>query len=104
MSYSTKNAKFITIALISSLQRFIALRAVSLPTIPAFIQTMNVNEQLHFARCKHTVQDPPDTPLLITDFPTIHGRLLANVRAFRSVLPLLFPNGQTGPPSAFQAA
>ena len=44
------------------------------------------------------------SPLLITDFPTIHGRLLANVRAFRSVLPLLFPNGLAGPPSAFQAA
>jgi Guanine nucleotide exchange factor in Golgi transport N-terminal len=88
---STKNAKFFTInphQLPPTLHRL----ARPLPTIPAFIQTNN--ERLHFARCKHTVQDPPDSPLLITDFPTIHGRLLANVRAF--VLCSLFSSPTDG--------
>ena len=40
MSCPTKNAKVITITL-SSLQRLISLRAVSLSAVPAIIQTMN---------------------------------------------------------------
>jgi hypothetical protein len=78
MGCATKNAKVIMIAL-GSLQRLIALRAVSLSAIPAIIQTMNdcmsqgVDIQL---RILQTLLS------LITNFPTIHGRLLANVRAY----------------------
>jgi len=78
MGCATKNVKVITIAL-GSLQRLIALRAVSLSAIPAIIQTMNdcisqgVDIQLKILQTLLS---------LITNFPTIHGRLLANVRAF----------------------
>ncbi len=74
MGCATKNAKVITIAL-GSLQRLIALRAVSLSAIPAIIQTMNdcmsqgVDIQLKILQTLLS---------LITNFPTIHGRLLAN--------------------------
>jgi hypothetical protein len=40
LNCATKNAEVITIAL-DSLQRLIAMRAVSLSAIPAIIQTMN---------------------------------------------------------------
>ena len=40
------------------------------------------NERRHFARCRQTAHDPPYSPLLITDFPAIHSRPLAKVRAF----------------------
>jgi len=107
MGCATKNAKVITIAL-SSLQRLIALRAVSLSAIPAVIQTMNdcmsqgVDIQLKILQTLLS---------LITNFPTIHGRLLANVRAF--VLCSHFSSltnwptairCEIGPPSVFQAA
>ena len=36
----------------------------------------------HFARFRHTAQDTSDSPLLVTNFPTIHGKLLTNVCAF----------------------
>ena len=78
MGCATKNVKVITIAL-GSLQRFIALRAVSLSAIPAIIQTMNdcmsqgVDIQLKILQTLLS---------LITNFPAIHGRLLANVRTF----------------------
>jgi hypothetical protein len=77
MGCATKNAKVISIAL-GSLQRLIALRAVSLSAIPAIIQTMNdcmsqgVDIQLKILQTLLS---------LITNFPTIHGRLLADVRA-----------------------
>jgi hypothetical protein len=107
MGCATKNVKVITIAL-GSLQRLIALRAVSLSAIPAIIQTMNdcmsqgVDIQLKILQTLLS---------LITNFPTIHGRLLADVRAF--VLCPLFssltdePTGircEIGPPSVFQVA
>ena len=106
MGCATKNAKVITIAL-GSLQRLIALRAVSLATIPTIIQTMNdcmsqgVDIQLKILQTLLS---------LITNFPAIHGRLLANVRAF--VLRSLFSSltdlpadirCEIGPPSLFQA-
>jgi hypothetical protein len=78
MGCATKNVKVITISL-GSLQRLIALRAVSLSAIPAIIQTMNdcisqgVDIQLKILQTLLS---------LITNFPTIHGRLLADVRAF----------------------
>ncbi|KAH9955055.1 hypothetical protein BC827DRAFT_1262095 [Russula dissimulans] len=56
MGCTTKNAKVITIAL-GALQRLITPRAVSLSTIPTILQTLLS---------------------LITNFPAIHGRLLAN--------------------------
>ncbi|KAF8501757.1 hypothetical protein F5888DRAFT_1267315 [Russula emetica] len=108
MGCATKNAKVVTIAL-GSLQRLIALaalRTISLSAIPAIIQTMNdcmsqgVDIQLKI---------PQTLLFLITNFLTIHGRLLANVRAF--VLCSLFssltegPAGiccEIGPPSVFQ--
>jgi hypothetical protein len=105
MGCATKNAKVITISL-GSLQRLIALRAVSLSTIPAIIQTMNdcmsqgVDIQLKILQTLLS---------LITNFPTIHGRLLANVRAF--VMYSLFPSltdlptaipCEIGPPPVFQ--
>jgi hypothetical protein len=42
---------------------------------------------------------------LVTNLPTIHSRLLANVRAFAlcSLFASLTDHGWTGPPSAFQA-
>jgi Dimerisation and cyclophilin-binding domain of Mon2 len=76
MGCATKNVKVITIAL-GSLQRLIALRAVSLSAIPAIIQTMNdcmsqgVDIQLKILQTLLS---------LITNFPTIHGGLLADVR------------------------
>ena len=78
-------AKVINIAL-DFLQRLIALRAVSLSTTPAIIQTINncmsqgIDVQLKIL----------DTPLPHHQLPTIHGRLLSNVMCFRSVLSLLF--------------
>ncbi|KAI0300723.1 hypothetical protein B0F90DRAFT_1722805 [Multifurca ochricompacta] len=74
MGCATKNAKVITIAL-GSLQRLITLRAVSLSAIPTIIQTMNdcmsqgVDIQLKILQTLLS---------LITNFPAIHGRLLAN--------------------------
>ena len=76
MGCATKNAKVITIAL-GSLQRLISLRAVSLSAVPAIIQTMNdcmsqgVDIQLKILQTLLS---------LITNFPAVHGRLLANVR------------------------
>jgi hypothetical protein len=107
MGCATKNVKVITIAL-GSLQRLIALRAVSLSAIPAIIQTMNdcisqgVDIQLKILQTLLS---------LITNFPAIHGRLLANVRAFvlcslSSSLTdgLIGIHCEIGPPSVFQAA
>jgi hypothetical protein len=75
MGCAVKNAKVIAIAL-SSLKRLIALRAVTLSqaAIPAITQT---NEQLHVARSRHTVQEPPDYPLPHHqwNFPTVRGKL-----------------------------
>jgi hypothetical protein len=63
----------ITIAL-SSLQRLIASRRLPLCD-PGHHPNKN-NERRHFARCRRTAQDTPDSLLsLITDFPTIHGKL-----------------------------
>ena len=108
MGCAMKNAKVITIAL-GSLQRLIALRAVSLSAIPAIIRTMNdcmsqgVDIQLKILQTLLS---------LITNFPAIHGRLLANVRAFVLCLCFIFsslmdgPTGiccEIGPPSVFQA-
>ncbi|KAI0260889.1 hypothetical protein BGY98DRAFT_1116908, partial [Russula aff. rugulosa BPL654] len=68
-----ENAKVISIAL-SSIQRLIALCAVSLSAIPAIIQTINdhmsqgVDIQLKILQILS----------LITNSATIHGRLLAN--------------------------
>ena len=76
MGCATKNAKVITIAL-GSLQRLISLRTVSLSAVPATIQTMNdcmsqgVDIQLKILQTLLS---------LITNFPAVHGRLLANVR------------------------
>jgi len=76
MGCATKNTKVITIAL-GSLQRLISLRAVSLSAVPAIIQTMNdcisqgVDIQLKILQTLLS---------LITNFPAVHGRLLANVR------------------------
>ncbi len=75
MGCATKNAKVITIAL-GSLQRLIALRAISLSALPAVIQTINdcmaqgVDIQLKILQTLLS---------LITNFPAIHGRLLADV-------------------------
>jgi hypothetical protein len=80
----TKNARIVVIAL-GSLQRLIALRAVSLSAILATIQTMNdcmsqgVDIQLRFS-------SPPSPP-----FTT---KLLASVRAF--VLSSSLTDGLTG--------
>jgi hypothetical protein len=71
MGCATKNAKVITIAL-SSLQRLIALHAVSLSAIPAVIQTMNdymsqgVDIQIQLKILQTLLS-------LVTNFPTIHG-------------------------------
>jgi len=81
-----KNAKVIAITL-GSLPRLISLRAVSLSAIPAIIQTMNdcmsqgVDIQLKILQTLLT---------LITNFPTIHSRLLADVRVF-VLCPLFSP-------------
>jgi len=89
MGCATKNAKVITIAL-GSLQRLISLRAVSLSAVPATIQTMNdcmsqgVDIQLKILQTLLS---------LITNFPAVHGRLLANVRtpvSFSCCAPLLY--------------
>ncbi|KAI0262386.1 hypothetical protein BGY98DRAFT_1104163 [Russula aff. rugulosa BPL654] len=75
MSGATINAKVVAIAL-GSLQRLIALRAVSLSAIPAIIQTMNdcmsqsVDIQLKILQ------------ILLSPITTIHDKLLASVRAF----------------------
>ncbi|KAI9435094.1 hypothetical protein H4582DRAFT_1817945 [Lactarius indigo] len=74
MGCATKNAKVITIAL-GSLQRLIALRAISLSSLPAVIQTISdcmtqgVDIQLKILQTLLS---------LITNFPAIHGRLLAD--------------------------
>ncbi|KAH9169937.1 hypothetical protein EDB89DRAFT_1853941 [Lactarius sanguifluus] len=74
MGCATKNAKVITISL-GSLQRLIALRAISLSSLPAVIQTINdcmtqgVDIQLKILQTLLS---------LITNFPAIHGRLLAD--------------------------
>jgi len=107
MGCATKNVKVITIAL-GSLQRLIALRAVSLSAIPNIIQTMNdcisqgVDIQLKILQTLLS---------LITNFPTIHGRLLANVRAFvlwsifsSSMDGLMGTRCEIGSSSVFQAA
>ena len=80
MGCVTTNAKVITVVrLLSSLQRFIALRDVSLSVIPAIIRSMNdcisqgVDIQLKIVQILLS---------LVTNFTTIRGRLLANVRAF----------------------
>ena len=79
MGCAPKNARVITIAL-CFLHHLIALRTVSLSAIPAIIQTMNdglsqgVDIQLKILQTLITAA--------ITNFPTIHGRQLANVRAF----------------------
>jgi hypothetical protein len=91
MGCATKNAKVITIAL-GSLQRLIAMRAVSLSAIPTIIQTMNdcisqgVDIQLKILQTLLS---------LITNFPTIHDRLLADVRAFVLCSLIYFLNGWT---------
>ena len=75
MGCSTKNAKVIAIAL-GSLQRLITLRAISFSALPAVIQTINdcmtqgVDIQLKILQTLLS---------LITNFPAIHGRLLADV-------------------------
>ena len=75
MGCATKNAKVIAIAL-GSLQRLITLRAISFSALPAVIQTINdcmtqgVDIQLK------TLQTLLS---LITNFPAIHERLLADV-------------------------
>jgi hypothetical protein len=75
MGCATKNAKVITISL-GSLQRLITLRAISLSALPAVIQTMNdcmaqgVDIQLKILQTLLS---------LITNFPAINGRPLANV-------------------------
>ena len=75
MGCATKNAKVIAIAL-GSLQRLITLRAISLSALPAVIQTINdcmtqgVDIQLKILQTLLS---------LITNFPAIHGRLLADV-------------------------
>ncbi|KAH9049815.1 hypothetical protein EDB83DRAFT_2543167 [Lactarius deliciosus] len=74
MGCATKNAKVITISL-GSLQRLITLRAISLSSLPAVIQTINdcmtqgVDIQLKILQTLLS---------LITNFPAIHGRLLAD--------------------------
>ncbi|KAH9018594.1 guanine nucleotide exchange factor in Golgi transport N-terminal-domain-containing protein [Lactarius pseudohatsudake] len=74
MGCATKNAKVITISL-GSLQRLIALRAISLSSLPAVIQTINdcmtqgVDIQLKILQTLLS---------LITNFPAIQGRLLAD--------------------------
>ena len=75
MGGATKNAKVVAIAL-GTLQRLIALRAVSLSAIPAIIQTMNdcmsqgVDIQLKILQ------------ILLSPITTIHDKLLAGVRTF----------------------
>ena len=81
MGCATKNAKVITIAL-GSLQRLIALRAISLSSLPAIIQTTNdsmaqgVDIQLKILQTLLS---------LITNFPAIRGRLLANVSVWSRI-------------------
>jgi len=76
MTFATKNAKVITIAR-GPFQRLIFLRAVSLSAVAAIIRTMNdcmsqgVDIQLKILQVLLSV---------ITNFPAVHGRLLANVR------------------------
>jgi hypothetical protein len=86
--------KVITVALGSlQLERLIALRAVSLTAIPAIIQTMND----HMLQCVDIQLEILQTLLsLVPNFPTIHSRRLANVRAF--VLRSLFSSLTDGLP------
>jgi hypothetical protein len=85
MGCATKNAKVITIAL-GSLQRLITLRAISLSALPAVIQTINdcmvqgVDIQLKILQTLLS---------LITNFPSIHGRLLANVSGLCHIVGVL---------------
>lgn len=84
MGCATKNAKVTSIAL-GSLQRLIALRAVPPSAVQSIIDTMNdcmsqgVDIQL---RILQTLLS------LITNFTSIHGPLLAEVRHY----PLPFVN------------
>jgi len=70
-----KPDKVITIAL-SSLQPLISFRAVSLSTVPAIFQTMN-----DYMSQGVDVDVKILQPLLslVTNFPSVHGQLLANV-------------------------
>jgi hypothetical protein len=85
MGCATKNAKVITIAL-GSLQRLITLRAISLSALPAVIQTINdciaqgVDIQLKILQTLLS---------LITNFPAINGRLLANVSLWSHIFDVL---------------
>ncbi len=85
MGCATKNAKVITIAL-GCLQRLISLRAISLSALPAIIQTMNdcmaqsVDIQLKILQTLLS---------LITNFSTLHGRLLANVSVWSRIVGVL---------------
>ena len=103
MCCATKNAK-VTIVALSSLRHLIILHAVMVPlsAIPSTIDLSN-NERLHVARCRHTAQDPPDSPLPRHQLPHHSQQTTRKHTRFRSVLPLLFPDGWTSPPSAFQA-
>ncbi|KAI0030497.1 hypothetical protein K488DRAFT_54152 [Vararia minispora EC-137] len=74
MGCATKNAKIVGISL-GSLQRLISLRAVPLSAVPVIIATMNdcmsqgVDIQLKILQTLLS---------LITNFPTVHGQLLAD--------------------------
>lgn len=78
MGCATKNAKVVAISL-GSLQRLIALKAVPQSAVPLIVSTMNdamsqgVDIQL---RILQTLVS------LITNFPSIHGELLGEVRLF----------------------
>ena len=65
---------------LASLQRLVPVRTVSLSAIQSTLHHPN-NDRLRVARRRHTAQDPPDSLSLVTDFPIILSRLLANVRA-----------------------
>ena len=90
-SAAQRKMQVITIPL-GSLQRLIAIRAVSISAIPTILQTMNdcvsqgVDIQLKILQIVLS---------LITNFLTIHGRLLENVRAF--VLCSIFSSLTNGP-------
>ena len=77
MGCTTKNDKVITIAL-GALQRLNTPRAVSLSAIPTVIQRMN-DCMSQGVDIQHKILQTLLS--LITNFPAIHGRLLANVRA-----------------------
>ena len=83
MGCATKNAKVVAISL-GSLQRLIALKAVPQSAVPLIINTMNdamsqgVDIQL---RILQTLVS------LITNFPSVHGGLLGEVRFFCPLMP-----------------